>query len=125
MDATDRLRSTTERRISEPELDLLRRLFPRGFAGLVPDGRSRFLGVCALVGAAAALAAIGFRLALRGTQVLFFGQDALTGDLLAAAQELPAWQRRVLPAVGSAASAALAAVISRRSGGGGVAGIME
>jgi CIC family chloride channel protein len=117
-----RLRTTTERRLAEPALDLGRRLFPRGLAALVPDERTRFLGICALVGAAAAIAAIAFRLGLRLVATGAFGS---ADDLVAAARLLPPWRRLIVPAAGAAVATSLARLLVSRGGGGGVAGIME
>jgi CIC family chloride channel protein len=122
LDETQRLRASSELRAADPELKLGRRLFPRGVRGLVPDERTRFLGVCALVGALAAVAAIAFRLALQGVTIAFFGSYE---DLVVAATFLPSWRRVVLPAAGAVAAVALARVLATRGGGGGVAGIME
>ncbi len=120
-DSGERSRLSSERLAAQPEIELGRRFFPRGIAALVPDERTRFLAVCAFVGLVCGLAAVGFRLALRGASILFFGPDE---NLLEAAKALPAWQRLLVPAAGAVAAAILARFIVSR-GGGGVAGIME
>jgi len=120
-DSTQRLSASSERKLVESDIDVIRRLFPRGWKGFIPDERTRFLAICALVGAVAALAAIAFRLALKGATIAFFRS---ADDLVVAASLLPTWQRVALPAAGAVAAAALARVLSR-GGGGGVAGIME